>query len=124
MAVGAGMMAGRLVCVMLAGLCATPAAAMPGRVAISAGSFFSAATRCEAQDLISPGQTAALREALNRYLTVADRRNINIGYARGMKDSALYVIELKRWVPFTPDSSSCYRVQGVLDDYKSQLGPD
>jgi len=31
------------------------------------------------------------------------------------------VIQLKRWAPFTPDAASCYRVQGVLDDYKAQL---
>jgi hypothetical protein len=117
-------MAGRLVCVMLAGLCATPAAAMSGRVAISAGSFFAAGTLCETKDLIGRGQTDTLRKALKRYLSVADQRNIDAGYARGMKDSSLYVVELKRWVPFTPDSSSCYRVQGVFDDYKSQLDAD
>jgi hypothetical protein len=31
------------------------------------------------------------------------------------------VVELKRWTPFTADPTSCYRVQGVLDDYKAQL---
>ena len=76
---------------------------------------------CEARDLISPGQAVALREALGRYLTAADLRHIETGYARAMKDSALYVVELKRWAPFTPDSASCYRVQGVLDEYKAQL---
>jgi hypothetical protein len=106
---------------MLAVLWAAPAAAMPARVATSAGSFFAAATRCEAKVLISPGQTAALREALNRYLSAADQRHIATGYAQGMKDSTLYVVELKSWTPFTPDSASCYRVQGVLDDYKAQL---
>jgi hypothetical protein len=28
----------------------------------------------------------------------------------------------RRWMTFTPDVASCYRVQGVLDDYKAQLG--
>ena len=102
----------------------SPAAAMPQRVAISAGSFFAAATQCETRDLISPGQTAALRKALDRYLSTADRRHIEAGYAQGLKDSTLYVVELKRWEPFVPDSASCYRVQGVLDDYKAQVDPD
>ncbi|CAN5257093.1 hypothetical protein BH11PSE4_BH11PSE4_38800 [soil metagenome] len=110
------------VCVVLAGLWATPAAAMPSSVATSAGSFFAAATRCETEDFISPGQTSALRTALGRYVSVADRRNIEAGYARGMKDSSVYVVELQRWAPFTPDNASCYRVQGVLDEYKTQLG--
>jgi hypothetical protein len=100
------------------------ASAMPQRVAISAGSFFAAATQCETRDLISPGQTAALRKALDRYLTATDRRHIEAGYAQGLRDSTLYVVELKRWEPFTPDSASCYRVQGVLDDYKAQVDPD
>ena len=102
----------------------SPAAAMPQRVAISAGSFFAAATQCETRDLISPGQTTALRKALDRYLSAADRRHIEAGYAQGLKDSTLYVVELKRWEPFVPDSASCYRVQGVLDDYKAQVDPD
>ncbi|WP_299807593.1 hypothetical protein [Tardiphaga sp.] len=101
----------------------TPASAMPSRVAISAGSFFAAATQCETADKITPGQTEALRKALDPYLSPADRRSINSGYARGLKDSRLYVVELKRWEPFTPDSTSCYRVQGVLDDYKAHLDP-
>lgn len=101
----------------------TPASAMPPLVAISAGSFFAAATQCETRDLISAGQTAALRKALDRYLSASDRRQIEAGYKRGMKDSTLYVVELKSWEPFTPDSASCYRVQGVLDDYKSHLDP-
>ena len=106
---------------MLLGLCGTPAEAMPSRVAVSAGSFFAAATRCEAQDFISPGQTEKLRAALNRYLTPTDQKNVEAGYARGLLESTVYVVELKRWSPFTPDSASCYRVQGVLDDYKAQL---
>ena len=101
----------------------SPAVAMPQGVAVSAGSFFAAATLCETRDLISPGQTAALRKALGRYLTAADRRQIEAGYNRGLKDSTLYVVELKRWEPFTADNASCYRVQGVLDDYKAQIDP-
>ena len=104
-------------------LAVSPAMAMPQRVALSAGSFFAAAKQCETRDLISPGQTDALRKSLDSYLSAADRRHIEAGYARGLKDSTLYVVELKSWQPFTPDSSSCYRVQGVLDDYKAQLDP-
>lgn len=94
---------------------------MPGRVAVSAGSFFAAASQCETKNLITPGQTDALVKALTKYLSAPDQSNIQSGYARGLKDSTVYVVELKRWAPFTPDASSCYRVQGVLDDYKSQL---
>ena len=112
---------GRWAWVMLLGLCGTPAEAMPSRVALSAGSFFAAATRCEVQNFISPGQTKVLREALSRYLSAMDQKNIEVGYARGLQDSTVYVVELKRWAPFTPDAASCYRVQGVLDDYKGQL---
>jgi hypothetical protein len=107
----------------MAFIAVSPAAAMPQTVAVSAGSFFAAATQCENRDLISPGQTAALRKALDGYLSATDRRHIEAGYVRGLKDSTLYVVELKRWEPFTPDSASCYRVQGVLDDYKAQLDP-
>lgn len=102
----------------------SPAAAMPQAVAISAGSFFAAATLCETRDLISPGQTAALRKALDRYLSASDKRHIESGYVRGLKESELYVVELKRWESFVPDSASCYRVQGVLDDYKAQIDPE
>ena len=104
-------------------IAASSAAAMPQPVAVSAGSFFAAATQCENRDLISPGQTAALRKSLDRYLSTTDRRHIESGYLRGLKESELYVVELKRWEPFTPDSASCYRVQGVLDEYKTQLDP-
>jgi hypothetical protein len=110
-------MAGLLPCIFTI----APAAAMPGRVAISAGSFFAAASLCEKENLITPGQTDALRKALDTYLSATDRNNIQSGYARGLKASELYVVELRRWAPFAADPTSCYRVQGVLDDYKAQL---
>jgi hypothetical protein len=114
----------RLACIVLLGLWCAPAAAMPSRVAVSAGSFFAAAARCEAQSLISPGQTDALMKALKNYLSASDQTNMQSGYARGIKDSTVYVVEQKRWAAFTPDPTSCYRVQGVLDDYKAQLEAD
>ncbi|MDB5500329.1 MAG: hypothetical protein JWR89_231 [Tardiphaga sp.] len=107
--------------VSLFGLSILPAAAMPRSVAISAGSFFAAAAQCEKANLITPGQTDALMKALNAYLSASDRTHLQSGYARGQKDSELYVVELKRWAPFAADPTSCYRVQGVLDDYKAQL---
>jgi hypothetical protein len=113
-----------IACVSLLGLSILPAQAMPGRVAVSAGSFFAAATRCEMQDFISQGQTRTLRTALSRHLSLSDLNNIESGYARGLRESTVYVVELKRWAPFTPDSASCYRVQGVLDDYKAQLSAE
>jgi hypothetical protein len=121
MAGGYGDMTRRGAWLVLLGLCGTPAEAMPSHVAVSAGSFFAAATRCEMQDFISQGQTKTLRAALSRYLSPLDQNNIEAGYARGLQDSTVYVVELKRWAPFTPDAASCYRVQGVLDDYRGQL---
>lgn len=106
---------------VICGLAATPTSAMPVRVATSAGSFFAAAAQCETLNLITPGQTEALIKALKDYLTPADHIHMQNGYARGLKESMVYVVELKRWAPFAADASSCYRVQGVLDDYKAQL---
>ena len=98
--------------------------AMSRGTAVSAGSFFAAAARCEAHNLITPGQTDALMKALKPYLSSSDQQHLRSGYARGEKDATVYVVQQKRWSPFSPDSSSCYRVQGVLDDYKTQLGVD
>jgi hypothetical protein len=36
----------------------------------------------------------------------------------------VFVVQQKQWVTFVPDEAGCYRVQGVLDDYKTQLLPD
>jgi hypothetical protein len=115
---------GLLAGIVLLGMSCMPALALPSHVAVSAGSFFAAATQCETKDLITPGQTDALVKSLNKYLSASDQTNIQSGYARGLRDSTVYVMELKRWAPFTPDIASCYRVQGVLDDYKSQLDAD
>jgi hypothetical protein len=99
-----------------------PAQAMSRRVAISAGSFFAAAARCEEQNLIASGQADELLRALDPYLSKSDKANMAAGHARGEKDSQVFVEAEKKWVDFTPDATSCYRVQGVLDDYRAQLG--
>ena len=99
-----------------------PAQAMSRHVAISAGSFFAAATRCEEQHLITSGQADDLLRALDPYLSKFDKANMAAGHARGEKDSQVFVEAEKKWVSFTPDAASCYRVQGVLDDYRAQLG--
>jgi hypothetical protein len=106
---------------VLAGLWMTPAMAMPSSVAVSAGSFFAAATQCEARKLISAGQSEALRQALGRYLSKSDQTHMQSGYARGLQESTVYVVQQKRWSAFVPDETSCTRVQSVLDDYKAQL---
>ena len=111
-------------CVLLAACVATPAAAMPKSVAVSAGSFFAAAAQCEAQKLITPGQAEALRQALDRYLSKSDRTNMDTGFARGAQTSEVFVVQRRRWSAFRPDDASCYRVQGVLDDYRGQLGAE
>jgi hypothetical protein len=99
-----------------------PAQAMSRRVAISAGSFFAAAARCEEQHLITPGQADDLLRALDPYLSKSDKANMTAGHARGEKDSQVFVEAEKKWVSFTADAESCYRVQSVLDDYRAQLG--
>lgn len=99
-----------------------PAQAMSRHVAVSAGSFFAAATRCEEQHLIASGQADELLRALDPYLSKSDKANMAAGHARGEKDSQVFVAAEKKWVDFTPDATSCYRVQGVLDDYRAQLG--
>jgi hypothetical protein len=61
---------------------------------------------------------------LDRYLSANDRKHILSGFRRGMKDSSVYVEAEGRWIAFTPDDASCYRVQGVLNDYKAALTSD
>jgi hypothetical protein len=108
--------------VLLAVVAALPAHAMSRHVAVSAGSFFAAALQCETKGLITPGQTDDLLKALAPYLTKSDKTNMAYGRARGEKDSQVFVSAERKWMTFTPDIASCYRVQGVLDDYKAQLG--
>ena len=108
--------------VLLAVVVTFPAYAMSRNVAVSAGSFFAAALQCEAKSLITPGQTDDLLKALAPYLTKSDKTNMAFGRARGEKDSQVFVPPERKWMTFTPDVASCYRVQGVLDDYKAQLG--
>jgi hypothetical protein len=108
--------------VLLAVIAPMPAQAMSRSVAVSAGSFFAAALQCESKNLITPGQTDDLLKALAPYLTRSDKTNMAFGRARGGKNSQVYVSAEKKWMTFTPDIASCYRVQGVLDDYKAQLG--
>ncbi|MBN9005679.1 MAG: hypothetical protein J0H40_09705 [Rhizobiales bacterium] len=108
--------------VLLAVISPLSAQAMSRNVAVSAGSFFAAALQCEAKSLITPGQTDDLLKTLAPYLTKSDKTNMAFGRARGEKDSQVYVDTDNKWFPFTPDLASCYRVQGVLDDYKAQLG--
>lgn len=95
---------------------------MSRNVAVSAGSFFAAALQCEAKSLITPGQTDDLLTALTPYLTKSDKTNMAFGRARGEKDSQVFIASDRKWMTFTPDAANCYRVQGVLDDYKAQLG--
>lgn len=99
-----------------------PVQAMSRRVAISAGSFFAAAVRCEEQHLITSGQVDDLLRALDPYLSKSDKANMAAGHARGAKDLQVFVEAEKKWVSFVPDATSCYRVQSVLDDYRAQLG--
>ena len=108
--------------VLLAVVATTPAHAMSRNVAVSAGSFFAAALQCEAKNLITPGQTGDLLKALVPYLTKSDRTNMAAGHERGEKDHQVYISAERKWLPFVPDTTTCPRVQGVLDDYKAQVG--
>ncbi|HEU4804586.1 MAG TPA: hypothetical protein VFS91_02060 [Nitrobacter sp.] len=107
---------------LIAVIPALPAQAMSRYVAISAGSFFAAAARCEEQNLITSGQTDDILRALDPYLSKSDKANMAAGHERAKKDSQVFVEAEKKWVSFVPDATSCYRVQGVLDDYRAQLG--
>ena len=116
------MTASRWSFILIAALLPLSAHAMSRKVAISAGSFFAAALQCESKNLITPGQTEDLLNDLDPYLSTSDRANMAAGRARGEKQSQVFVDTKNKWFAFTPDTASCYRVQGVLDDYKAQLG--
>lgn len=115
------MTASRWVVFLIAVISPLSANAMSRGVAISAGSFFAAAMRCEAENLITPGQADNLLNALAPYLSKSDKANMMAGGARGAKDSQVFVEAEKKWMTFTPDATGCYHVQSVLDDYKAQL---
>jgi hypothetical protein len=100
--------------------CCPALADMTTRVARSAGSFFAAAMSCERRDKISSGQTAALLAELDRYLSPADKRRMQRGFDKGARRSAVFVPN-KGWVRISFDDADCFRVQGVLDDYKMHL---
>ena len=54
-------------------------------VAISAGSFFAAAMRCEGKNLITPGQASNLLNALAPYLSKSDKANMMAGARAAQK---------------------------------------
>ena len=102
-------------------LCSPPALAdMAKGVARSAGSFFAAAISCEERDKITRGQTAALLAELDRHLSPGDTRQIRHGFASGSQRASVFIPKTG-WTPFSPDDDGCFRVQGVLDDYKMRL---
>ena len=106
---------------VFAALGSAPALAeMSKGVARSAGSFFAAAMSCEQRERIQGGQTEALRSSLDRYLTPDNKRWIKQGFDKGARRESVFIPETG-WTPFVPDEAGCYRVQGVLDDYKMQL---
>ncbi len=89
-------------------------------VARSAGSFFAAAMSCEERDKITRGRTGALLALLERHLTHADMLRIRQGFDSGSRRASVFV-PAQGWIAFSPDDDGCFRVQGVLDDYKMQL---
>lgn len=95
-------------------------AEMSKGVARSAGSFFAAAIACEQRDKIQKGQTEALLADLDRFLTPVDKKRMKLGSDRGARLSAVF-IPITGWIPFSPDDDGCFRVQGVLDDYRMRL---
>ncbi|MGO4712573.1 hypothetical protein [Bradyrhizobium sp. 2TAF24] len=93
---------------------------MSKTTATSAGSFFAAALLCEGHDRIPQGQTKQLMADLAPFLSPRNKSWIQEGFERGLKDQAVFIPE-RGWVKLTTDEAECYRVQGVLDDYRAQL---
>ncbi|MFG3756682.1 hypothetical protein, partial [Klebsiella pneumoniae] len=66
------------------------------------------------------GQTKQLMADLAPFLSPRNKSWIQEGFERGLKDQAVFIPE-RGWVKLTTDEAECYRVQGVLDDYRAQL---
>lgn len=105
----------------LSTLSSLPALAdMSKGVARSAGSFFAAAISCEEREKITRGQTGALLTKIDRHLSSTDKRRIRQGFDTGSRRASVF-IPAQGWIRFSPDDDGCFRVQGVLDDYKMRL---
>lgn len=96
-------------------------AEMTRPVSLSAGSFFAAGLACERHDLIGQGQIATIMTDLDKYLSARNKRWLKDGFDKGLKTSKVFIPE-RGWIDSTADESECYRVQSVLDEYRSILG--
>jgi hypothetical protein len=96
-------------------------AEMSKPTALSAGSFFAAASQCEERDLIARDQTRLLLEKLEPYLSDRNRRWLREGLAEGGRRAAVFLTQQRKWAAFSADTAGCERVQAVLDEYKATL---
>ncbi|WP_249122831.1 MULTISPECIES: hypothetical protein [unclassified Bradyrhizobium] len=110
-----------IVAVLSVAIDSVPASAdMSKDTSTSAGSFFAAALLCEGHDRIPQGQTKQLMKDLEPYLSPRNKSWMQEGFERGLKDQSVFIPK-SGWVKLTSDEAECYRVQGVLDDYRSQI---
>lgn len=96
-------------------------AEMTRPVSLSAGSFFAAGLACERHDLIGQGQIATIMADLDKYLSARNKRWLKDGFDKGLKTSKVFIPE-RGWIDSAADEAECYRVQSVLDEYRSILG--
>jgi hypothetical protein len=96
-------------------------AEMTRPVSLSAGSFFAAGLACERHDRIGQGQIATILSDLDKYLSPRNKRWLKEGFDKGLKTSKVFIPE-RGWIDSVADESECYRVQSVLDEYRSILG--
>ena len=104
-------------------LSAPARADMSPTVSRSAGSFFAAATACERNGKIRKDTANELVAKLDRYLTTRNRKWMRQGFKEGERRSSVLVVG-KGWTHIDTDDAACQRIQGVLDDYASQLEGD
>ncbi len=90
-------------------------------VSLSAGSFFAAGLACEGRDLIPQGQVGTIMAELDKYLSARNKRWMKEGFEEGKKKSQV-LVPGRGWVASAADETECYRVQGVLEEYKGVLG--
>lgn len=90
-------------------------------VSQSAGSFFAAGLACEGRDLIPRGQVETIMAELDKYLSARNKKWMKEGFEEGKKKSKV-LVPGRGWVDSAADEAECYRVQGVLDEYKGILG--
>lgn len=94
-------------------------AAMPEGDGWNIGSVFAMAHQCEMRNFMVQGQTTPLMTMLLSRIAPQEQEYIRFGYQEGLKQSALYSNNGKRWVPVPMDAKACSTVQYTIDQYKA-----